>query len=112
MVVDEFRHIGLQFMVVPRPQFLFAFVSLDCSLALNCSFCMEVLLGRTRLSIIARFLAHTGSLALAELLTLAGLIALAGLLCRTGLPDHARLRQSHWIARFRWIADSQWIACS
>ena len=85
---DEFRHIGLQFMVVPRPQFLFAFVSLDCSLALNCSFCMEGLLGRTRLSIIARFLAHTGSLALARL------IALAGLLCRTGLHDHARLRRS------------------
>ena len=75
-------------MVVPRPQFLFAFVSLDCSLTLNCSFCMEGLLGRTRLSIIARFLAHTGSLALA------GLIALAGLLCRTGLLDHARLRRS------------------
>src|SRR5438552_902549 len=56
--------VGLQFMVVPRPQFLFAFVSLDCSLTLNCSFCMEGLLGRTRLSIIARFLAHTGSLAL------------------------------------------------
>src|SRR5204863_1860069 len=80
--------VGLQFMVVPQPQFLFAFVSLDCSLALNCSFCMEGLLGRTRLSIIARFLAHTGSLALARL------IALAGLLCRTGLLDHARLRRS------------------
>jgi len=80
--------VGLQFMVVPRPQFLFAFVSLDCLLTLNCSFCMEGLLGHTRLSIIARFLAHTGSLALA------GLIALAGLLCRTGLLDHARLRRS------------------
>ena len=93
---DEFwlGHIGLQFMVVPRPQFLFAFVSLDCSLALNCSFCMEGLLGRTRLSIIARFLAHTGSLALAGLFALAGLIALAGLLCRTGLLDHAELRRS------------------
>src|SRR5439155_6945898 len=32
--------VGLQFMVVPQPQFLFAFVSLDCSLALNCS-CMQ-----------------------------------------------------------------------
>jgi len=101
---DEFRHIGLQFMVVPRPQFLFAFVSLDCSLALNCSFCMEGLLGRTRLSIIARFLAHTGSLALA------GLIALAGLLCRTGLLDHARLRRSLTLDCLFVIACSCWIA--
>src|SRR5436190_9082188 len=76
---DEFRHIGLQFMVVPQPQFLFAFVSLDCPLTLNCSFCMEGLLGRTRSSI-ARFLIHTGSLALAELLALTGLITLAELL--------------------------------
>src|SRR5204862_7341209 len=93
-------------MVVPQPQFLFAFVSLDCSLTLNCSFCMEGLLGRTRLSIIARFLTHTGSLALTGLLALAGLLALTGLialagllglpglLCRTGLLDHARLRRS------------------
>src|SRR5204863_9681519 len=72
-------------MVVPRPQFLFAFVSLDCSLALNCSFCMEGLLGRTRLSIIARFLAHTESLALARLIALAGLLCRTGLLCGTGL---------------------------
>ena len=80
-------------MVVPRPQFLFAFVSLDCSLALNCSFCMEGLLGRNRLSI-AQFLAHTGSLALARLIALAGLLtftrllALVGSLTLAGLVAH------------------------
>ena len=94
---DEFRHIGLQFMVVPRPQFLFAFVSLDCSLVLNCSFCMEGLLGRTRLSIIARFLAHAGLLARGCLLV----IACSWLLARDCLLVIAC---SCWIARLYWIA--------
>ena len=51
--------VGLQFMVVPRPQFLFAFVSLDCSLVSDCL--------NTRL-FIACACNLTGLLARAELL--------------------------------------------